>query len=95
MNHKIKTALGISPGTLQWSKSDLTILCIAGVLQIVGNIGGIGQGGGGSPVGWFSILLIMIMTYRKFSDGAKIIDPLSFLTHILHLISYVDDNSLL
>lgn len=53
----------------------MTIL-IAGIIHLLGNIGGIGQGGGGSPVGWLVILLIVIQAYKTFSPGATINDPL-------------------
>ena len=70
-------------------------MSIAGVVYFSGNVGGIGQGGGASPVGWLVILLIMIRAYRQFSPGALIIDPLSRTSFPLHVVSYVDDNSLL
>ena len=95
MVHKIRTALGVSKGTLKWGPGLLTTIVIAGIIHLVGNIGGIGQGGGGSPVGWLVILLIMIRAYHQFSPGAKIVDPYGLYSFSLHVISYVDDNSLL
>ena len=46
-------------------------------------------------MGWLVILLIMIKAYRKFSPGASIIDPLGNNSFDLHVVNYVDDNSLL
>ena len=95
MVHKVKTAMGISPGTIKWAPMTLTLVVISGIIHYLGNIGGIGQGGGGSPVGWLVILLIMIKAYRNFSPGASITDPLGGSSFIMHVVSYVDDNSLL
>ena len=95
MEHKVKTAMGISKGSIKWNPGPLCMIILAGIAHYIGNIGGIGQGGGGSPVGWLVILLIMIRAYRHFSKGAQIIDPLGDNTFTLHVVSYVDDNSLL
>ena len=81
MIHYVKTAAGISKGFIQWKK-------IAQDLQFVlefnsdgssvrsGNIGGVGQGGGASPVEWLTLLMVMITTFKMFARGAKIKDPM-------------------
>lgn len=95
MIHRIKTALGISPGTIRWANSSLIEETIGGIKHFKGKIGGIGQGGGASPVGWFVILLVMIESYREFSPGAQLINPLNYDDDDMHVVSYVDDNTLL
>ena len=95
MTHRVKTAMGISPGSIKWDSTMLRCVTIAGILHLLGNIGGIGQGGGGSPVGWLVVLLIMIKAYRHFSPGATVTDPYGDSSCNLHVVSYVDDNSLL
>ena len=87
--------MGISPGTICWANSSLIEETIEGIKQFKGKIGGIGLGGGASPVGWFVILLVMIESYREFSPGAQIIDPLIYDNDDMHVVSYVDDNTLL
>ena len=95
MIHRVKTAMGVSKSSIQWKPIPLQVMLIAGIITLVGNIGGIGQGGGRSPVGWLVLLLIMIKAYRQFSPGAQVIDPSGEYTQTIHLVSYVDDNSLL
>jgi hypothetical protein len=62
------------------------------VKTTIGNIGRIGQGGGGSPVGWLAILFVMIQMYIKFTSRLQLPDPLGIYTLSLFLISNVDDN---
>jgi hypothetical protein len=51
MIHKVKTSRGNSHGFIQWSPSQtVKEEEIDGASVLSGNIGGIGQGGGGSPV---------------------------------------------
>ena len=95
MIHRIKTAMGVSRGTISWAPQMLSSIVLAGISYYFGNIGGIGQGGGANPVGWFVILLIMIRSYCHYSLGATILDPTGDNTFDLHVVSYVDDNSLL
>lgn len=58
------------------------------------NIGGIGQGGGGSPVGWLAVLIVMIEIYSTFVSGINMLDPRRMHQLLLYIISYVDDNTL-
>jgi hypothetical protein len=95
MKHKVKTSKGVLPGFTQWSTSQQIQEKIVHKTKILsGNIGGIGQGGGGSPVGWFAVLLVMIATYSTFITGITMLDPRGTIKLILHIISYVDDNTL-
>jgi hypothetical protein len=95
MIHRVKTNKGVSKGTISWSKNqNIQFTRTNGVDHIDGNIGGIGQGGGGSPVGWLVVLLVMIATYSAFASGIIMADPQSLLTLTIHIISYVDDNTL-
>jgi hypothetical protein len=95
MIHRVRTNSGVSPGFISWGPfQTLKKMSVNGVESIQGNIGGIGQGGGGSPIGWLSVLLVMITTYSQFATGVHMIDPLSALQLIIYIISYVDDNML-
>jgi hypothetical protein len=96
MIHRVKTNRGISKGYISWGpyQTVLTASSIAGVLHLVGNIGGIGQGGGASPVGWLAVLLVMMITYRRYVSGVTLRDPIDIYSLALYLISYVDDNTL-
>jgi hypothetical protein len=95
MIHHVKTSKGVSKGTISWS-ADQTFTTHErdGTCHIRGNIGGIGQGGGASPVGWLVVLLVMISTYSLFASGIIMSDPLSLISLTTHIISYVDDNTL-
>ena len=63
--------------------------------MFLGNIGGIGQGGGSSPIEWLAVLLVIINTFKQFLQGAIVTDPTGKYTFKLHVLSYVDDNSIL
>ncbi len=95
MIHTVKTSRGVSGGYIQWGPSQ-TIVEKKDALPMIlsGNIGGIGQGGGGSPVGWLAVLLVMISTYRTFVSGITMNDPRGISRLVLLIISYVDDNTL-
>ena len=100
MKHHVKTANGISAESLQWAPtpphSTTTIISNTTTIQhTTGNIGGIGQGGGGGPVGWLTLLIVLLASYKELATYATIEDPLELLTFSLYVLSYVDDNSLL
>jgi hypothetical protein len=71
MVHRVKTNRGISKGFTCWGPSQqiITMTTTASALKLIGNIGGIEQGGGASPVGWLAVLLVMMLTYSKFVSG--------------------------
>jgi hypothetical protein len=95
MKHYVKTSRGISTGNIQWSAATTSSTSHSnGITTISGNIGGIGQGSGGSPVGWLAVLIVMIHMYSKFASGVPMTDPMGIYTLTLFLISYVDDNTL-
>ena len=99
MRHYIRTAAGISSGYIRFDKNtplreEFTDQTTQSTCYL-GNIGGVGQGGGGSPVIWLSVSMPMIETYHDFADGSTINDPLDLLTFSIWVLSYVDDNSLL
>jgi hypothetical protein len=95
MIHKVKTSAGVSQGNISWGPfQTLQTMCTGGINSITRNIGGIGQGGRGSPIGWLSVLLVMIITYSQFVSGVTMSDPLSLIQMVIYIISYVDDNTL-
>ena len=98
MCHHIKTANGISPEIIQWAPTPTdTMQCLEykGTKRYTGNIGGLGQGGGGGPVGWLSILIVLLDAYHTLATSATIIDPIGVLSFSIYVLSYVDDNSLI
>jgi hypothetical protein len=95
MVHHVKTSAGPSTDNIKWGPFQETIITEEnGVKSIRGNIGGIGQGGGASPVGWLAVLLVMIQTYSKYTSGITLSDPMGLYSLALFIISYVDDNTL-
>jgi hypothetical protein len=95
MVHYVKTSNRPSTNNIKWGPfQTLTTTIDKGIHTTMGNIGGIGQGGGASPIGWLAILLVMIQTYSKYTSGITLADPLGIYSLILFLISYVDDNTL-
>jgi hypothetical protein len=91
MIHQVKTNRGISKGYISWGpyQTVITASSIAGVLHLVGNIGG-----GASPVDWLAVLLVMMLTYSRYVSGVTMSDPIGLYSLALYLISYVDDNTL-
>jgi hypothetical protein len=95
MVHYVKTSNGPSTNNIKWGPFQSLITTTEnGVHTTIGNIGGIGQGGGASPIGWLAVLLVMIQTYSKYTSGITLADPLGIYSLVLFLISYVDDNTL-
>jgi hypothetical protein len=95
MVHHVKTSYGPSTNNIQWGPSQTLYTTAQNrVYSTKGNIGGIGQGGGASPVSWLTVLLVMIQTYSKYTSGITLADPLGMYLLALFIISYVDDNTL-
>ena len=98
MQHYVRTAAGISKGYMKWGDCEQNPEPFwddnAGAECFVGNFGGVGQGGGGSPVLWLSVMLPMLDTYKSHAEGAAIQDPLELIALTLWVLSYVDDNTL-
>ena len=66
------------------------------VIQMLqGPIGGVGQGGGGSPIIWLALLLMLIQAYKKTNDGIEIINIVTGQVIQYWIISYVDDNTII
>ena len=99
MKHHIRTAAGVSDGYIKYDKctngEDIIRTIVNAVTVISGNIRGIGQGGGSSPIEWLAMLLVLINTFKTFAEGATVIDPSGDNSFKLHVLSYVDDNSIL
>ena len=98
MIHHVKTSSGVSKGNIKWKEihgeESLINHITSASNTIYGNIGGIGQGGGASPVEWLAVLLVMIETFKQFSSGADILDPNGNYSLHIPIVSYVDDNSI-
>ena len=95
LRHHVKTNFGISREYATWGSTQrVTYKMLNGLKCIIGNFGGVGQGAGGSPVIWLTVLLIMIKAYSSFETGAVVSDALGLYTLTVFVLSYVDDNSL-
>ena len=94
MKHHIKTVIGVSLGFIQYGNTKKRIVKEGLITLLAGIIGGIGQGGGASPIIWLVILLIMLKVYKMTQEGATVVDSVEKEDIPLHIISYVDDNSI-
>ena len=94
MKHHIKTAIGVSTGYIQCGNVSKRIIIEGLITLLAGIIGGIGQGGRASPIIWLVILLIMMKVYRMTQEGAIVEDSITKEKIPLHIISYVDNNSI-
>lgn len=100
MKHYVKTAFGTSEGYIQYQEKIKRVLregigMMGMIIALLGPIGGVGQGGGASPIIWLAVLLIMIEAYKKMNTGTEITDRITLVKIIIWILSYVDDNSLL
>ena len=94
MKHHVKTGAGVSEGYIRFAEEIKLIILGGIVLTLLGPIGGVGQGGGGSPIIWLAILLIMIQAYKKENDGICINNPVNLTKIMYWIVSYVDDNTI-
>jgi hypothetical protein len=94
MQHYVRTAAGVSNGYIQFHTQTIITIIAMGFTIFQGIIGGIGQGGGGGPILWLMISVIMIRALRKLCTGAEMNHVLGWLRYMLWLVSYVDDNTL-
>ena len=77
MKHYIKTAIGISPGHIEYNENE-SMKMVDGIVQLItGLVGGTGQGGGASPIIWLAILVIMLKAYKESNSGLEIRNPVS------------------
>ncbi len=95
MVHQIRMAAGVSAGCIAFAQMHSTLYDKDGhIARLEGPTGGIGQGGGGGPIAWISVILVMILAYRNLCPGVMMEDTLGRFIIMLHVISYVDDNTL-
>ena len=95
MKHYLKIAPGISTGYIKYAeKVHTTYDKSNNVITLQGPIGGVGQGGGASPIIWTAVLLIMLEAYKKVCQGTVMYDVTKALKVIYWIISYVDDNTI-
>ena len=95
MKHHIKTSHGISKGYIQFKEEiEKTYDNDNNIIKLTGMIGGVGQGGGGSPIIWLGVLLILLEAYRKTNKGAKMENRRTAKQLTYWILSYVDDNSI-
>ena len=94
MKHYVRIAAGISLGFLQFSVVATTVMKNDDIMELKGLIGGIGQGGGGGPLIWLTVSIVMIEAFRTLCNGADMTDPLGWFTYLMWVVSYVDDNTL-
>jgi hypothetical protein len=95
MKHFIRTAAGVSRGYFKFDLLYLITTLASGATIFQGILGGIGQGGGGGPILWLLISIILIKALRTLCHGATMTHVLGWLDLLLWIVSYVDDNTLL
>ena len=82
MKHFIRTGFGISEEYLIW--------------DLINNPGGLGQGNGGGPTSFHSLMLPLEKAYEaETGHGVAYTNPDSSRKFFQWLISYVDDNTIL
>ena len=70
-------------------------MVINGVVKLLtGPIGGVGQGGGVSPIIWLAILLILLTAYKKTNRGTEVRNIITGAVIVYWILSYVDDNTI-
>ena len=94
MKHYVRTAAGVSNGYIKFNLQMIVTVIATGMTIFQGIIGGIGQGGGGGPILWLMISVILIRALRKLCTGAEMNHVLGWFRYMLWLVSYVDDNTL-
>ena len=94
MRHFIKTSVGVSKGYIKFGRCYKKIIRNGTIFLLMGLIGGVGQGGGSSPIIWMVILLILLDAYKLTQKGAQVWDSVEKKGVNLSVISYVDDNSI-
>ena len=95
MKHHIKTGTGVSEGYISFSPMIKMVMLSGIISSIFGPIGGVGQGGGGSPIIWLAVILMMLQAYKKTNQGIDIKNPLTAEIIKYWIISYVDDNTII
>ena len=94
MQHYIKTGSGVSIGHIQFAPIMKAIIAAGIIMVLSGPIGGVGQGGGGSPIIWLAVLLMLIQAYKCSNDGITIENIITLQKIQYWIISYVDDNTI-
>ena len=93
MKHFVKTARGISESYIKFNTQQIKQQ-YGLIMILMGLIGGVGQGGGASPIIWMAVLMIMLAAYKAKKDGAVMTDTVTGETIKMWIVSYVDDNSI-
>ena len=78
MTHYVKTSAGVSKGNIKHENSEddaMNVTQYDDYTTRSGNIGGVGQGGGASPIEWLGLLIRLMHAFKAFSDGAKLVNP--------------------
>ena len=94
MRHHIKTGSGVSPGYIKYSDMIKAIYTAGVIMLLTGPIGGVGQGGGASPIIWLAIILMMLQVYKQKCEGISIVNKITNTIVNYWIISYVDDNTI-
>ena len=92
--HLIQIATGISKGIIQFAEIPKVVMEEGIITLMEGPTGGIGQGGGGGPIAWITVITIMLLTYRWLNAGANIDNCIGWYALTVWVISYVDDNTI-
>ena len=77
MKHHIKTAIGVSEGYIKYGKQKMMQETNGVMMLLIELIGGIGQGGGGSPILWMAVLMILLAAYKATDVRSNMTDPVT------------------
>ena len=78
MTHHVKTSAEILRGYIKFDGKETNAMDITNKDKCTicsGNIGGVGQGGGASPIEWLVFLITLMNASKVFSHGTRLIDP--------------------
>lgn len=94
MKHYIRTAVGVSCGFIKFNWKRKKAIQNGAIKYLAGAIGGVGQGGGASPIIWMTVLMVLMKAYKQTQQGAMLWDCILHTSIFLYIISYVDDNTI-
>jgi hypothetical protein len=77
MRHRIKNRHGLSKKTYQSSDEE--------------PMEGTGQASGSSPAIWLIFMVSLLMAYKKFTPGMKVMSPFTTLCVLIVAVYYVDN----
>ena len=94
MKHYVKTGTVVSNGFIIFSTAFKSMMIGRIVTWLQGPIGGVGQGGSGSPIIWMALLFILIEAYKMTNEGIITTNCATLQEIKYWIVSYIDDNTI-